>query len=201
MNTNVEVVENQLMTVPLRYRGLTFDNFKISNEKQKIICDLVEMFVDTFSERSQDGSSLIFSGNSGTGKTMLAMIIYQSLIQVNYSVCYESAYPFLEKLKINEWRLNFNYKNILEIYKKSSLLILDNLIEGIGFEDLSNREHQLLFSVIDERYNNKLSTILITNHNNENLTKIIGEACMGRILEKGITLNFGWDSYRQIKGN
>ncbi len=198
---DTQLLKAKLLDMPCRYRGLDFNDFNIDYEDQKIIRLVSEQFVDAFRANVESGVSMIFMGGRGTGKTLLSMIIYQQLMQMGYLVCYESMYLFLKNIKMSEWAIRFDDIKTRDFYNNASLLILDNVANfSEGKATFSDREKELLFSVIDERYNNKRSTIVISNHNRATLTSIIGESCMDRLLEKGVALSFTWDSYRNKQG-
>lgn len=200
MKNNIVVFKDKFQNIPPRYRGLSFDDFRVDNEDQKHIHRFAKYIISTFPEISQQGISIIFSGGVGTGKTMLAMIMMQELIRMDHEVCYESGYNFLNKLKEKAWHPRFTFQDALDYYKQFSLLIIDNFTKGAGLGcSVSSNEQQLLFELIEHRYQHKLNTILISNHNQEELTEIVGEALMSRIGEQGMTLTFNWDSYRKNK--
>jgi DNA replication protein DnaC len=196
MNT-FQVIQNEPLNIPLRYRDLHFDDFRIDNDEQKYIRYLAECFVSYFPKISQQGRSLIFHGAPGTGKTMLAMIMYQALIEQGHAVCYESAFLFFNHLEKKLLRADFILQDVLNYYQHFSLLIIDHLTDGAGLkETLTRNEQQMLFTIIDHRYQHCLSTMLISNHSKEELTEIIGGALMDRLSDDGLILTFNWDSYR-----
>jgi DNA replication protein DnaC len=50
---------------------------------------------------------------------------------------------------------------------------------------------------INQRYINRLCTLIISNHSQDELVERLGEPTVGRLTENGITLAFNWKSYRQ----
>lgn len=62
---------------------------------------------------------------------------------------------------MSECKDSFDNKSFdaLEYYSESDLLILDE----VGSYTLTAYDHQLLFTLIDTRYSNKLKTIFVTN--------------------------------------
>src|SRR5258708_7646994 len=132
----------------------------------------------------------VFTGGSYTGKTMLARIIQQALIRLNYSISYESGFNLLMRLHKNEWHPSYDNKMVIVDYRKYSLLIIDDVTAGAGFSNFSGTEKQLLFAVIDDRFQSLRSTLLITNHTIDELTSKLGDPLVNRFLSKGVVLEF-----------
>ena len=73
------------------------------------------------------------------------------------------------------------------------------MTEGFGGKDgqLAGWEKQMLFTLIDMRYLEKLCTTVISNRSKEEIIERIGERTTDRLSENGITLAFTWESYRK----
>lgn len=185
--------------IPIRYRNLALADYRCDYEEQRPIKGIIHRYLDSFHERLLSGNSLIFCGRPGTGKTMLAMIIYAELVKRRYQVKYESSLNFLRELKEKEFESIQGYERLLQLYSEFSLLIIDEVTEGVGKgSTLSDWERQQLFKLINRRYEKKLPSLVITNRTKAELSMILGEALLGRLSEDGIYLAFNWPSYRTI---
>ena len=186
-----------------------FDNFsldKYSNEinKEKYNSDIsprenIELikkiclkFIDNFDDPNE--KNLLFTGNTGLGKTFLSSCIAKEIIQKDKTVLYQTAPIMLDT--IIDYKFNKNtssdetYKNLFE----ADLLIIDDL----GTESLNNVKFTELFNIINTRLlnqNNKcLKTIISTNLSLPILNKTYGERIISRLIgDYNICRFFGED--------
>ena len=144
--------------------------------KSKCI-DFVENFDDT------NTHNLLFTGNTGLGKTFMSNCIANELIKKGKNVLYQTAPVLLETVidnKMNKYKNstqdNF-YKNVLE----ADLLIIDDL----GTECLNSMKLSELFTILNARLlnlNNKVTkTIISTNLSINNIFKSYEERIGSRI--------------------
>lgn len=138
-------------------------------------------FVENFD--NPDTNNLLFTGNTGLGKTFMSNCIANELIQKGKNVLYQTAPVLLETVidnKMNKYKTssqdNF-YKNVLE----ADLLIIDDL----GTECLNSMKLSELFTILNTRLlnlNNKVTkTIISTNLNINNIFKSYEERIGSRI--------------------
>ena len=138
-------------------------------------------FVENFD--NPDTHNLLFTGNTGLGKTFMSNCIANELIKKGKNVLYQTAPVLLETVidnKMNKYKTssqdNF-YKNVLE----ADLLIIDDL----GTECLNSMKLSELFTILNTRLlnlNNKVTkTIISTNLNINNIFKSYEERIGSRI--------------------
>lgn len=193
----LEIIEKQLNVIPNRFKEKTFEDFQLDYSEQARCKKIAQNFVKTFKARLEEGTCLKFLGLSGTGKTLLSFIIYQELAKNGFSVKYEASLQFLRQFQEREFESFSAYQAILSTYQKTQLLIIDEVSVGNGKSGYpSDWQKTHLYTLINQRYLNRLSTIVISNHTNEELIERIGEPTVGRLTENGITLGFNWKSYR-----
>jgi DNA replication protein DnaC len=85
-------------------------------------------------------------------------------------------------------------KQVMQRYTKPDLLVLDE----VGASSGSDHEKQILFEAMNERYNNVLPTVLISNLTQADITAYLGERIMDRMREGGgKLLRLDWESYRK----
>ena len=120
-------------------------------------------FVNNFEDLNQ--KNLLFTGNTGLGKTFMSNCIANELLKKGKTVLYQTAPVLLETIidtKMNKQKLNKVddfYKNVLEV----DLLIIDDL----GTECINSMKLSELFTIINTRLLNLNSkptkTIISTN--------------------------------------
>ena len=174
--------------IPPRFRTCTFDNYTITNDKQKNnVVKLRQYCFDFASETSYD---LVLYGAVGTGKTHLANAVANSLIGRGYTAVYSTLYSIMDRL------YEAGYEKQTEIAKfiEPDFLIIDEILPKLTDDTLLN-----LFKIIDLRYQAIRPTCLISNITIANLAEVLGERISDRVLSKVITLGFGWKTHRVQK--
>lgn len=194
----VERTEMFLKALPNRFYGKTGDDFHLDYPEQEQCKKIALNFVVTFHLRLKEGTCLKFLGHSGTGKTLLSLIMYQSIAKAGFSVKYESSLHFLRQFQEKEFESHLAYQNLLTSYLRIQFLIIDEVSVGVGKGGHpSDWQRSHLYTLINQRYINRLCTLIISNHNQAELIDRLGEPTVGRLSENGITLAFNWKSYRQ----
>lgn len=103
-----------------------------------------------------DAMNLIFLGGNGVGKSTIAQnLAYQAAIQ-GYSVLFTSAANMLNDLAAQDGDMAL--KRRFKYYAQPKLLVIDE----VGYLSYSNRHADLLFEIVNRRYE-KVSTIVTTN--------------------------------------
>lgn len=193
-----EQLARALQKVPQLFLGKTFADFNIDCPEQSTVKNIVMRYVSTFPARMASGQGLIFEGTSGTGKTLLALIVYQALAKAGFTVHYEPSLRFLRHLRDKSFESYAAFQQLLTTYERCQLLMLDEVTEGIvKGGDLTAWEKEMLFALIDSRYQKKLCTLVMTNCHQSLFLDRLGNRITSRLREKSIFLAFNWDSYRQ----
>lgn len=129
----------------------------ILNIKEKAI-----EFIDNFD--NPEYKNLLFTGNSGLGKTFMTNCIAREILKKGKTVLYQTAPVLLENV-IN-YKMSKNKDNLFNFYNsvlESDLLIIDDL----GTESQNSMKLSELFTIINTRLlnqNNKITkTIISTN--------------------------------------
>lgn len=193
-----ECIERAIQKIPMRFRNKSFHDYVVENPGQIRIKNLARRYVDTFKERLIDGSCLILNGKPGTGKTLLSLLIYQELAKKGFNVRYESSLEFISELLNLKFKSETVYQNYINAFENIHFLIIDEVTESVNKGGMpSETEKQALFQIINKRYEKNLCTLVITNRNHEELVNRLGVPMVDRLSEKGISMAFDWNSYRQ----
>lgn len=179
--------------VPLRFKGANFESFVAENAQQQRAKEICERYCDEFGGKIQDtGGGLIFCGKPGTGKTHLAISIGRELSALGQRVEYANLAGIVRKVR-SSWGKEDSHENyVISHYQRYDLLIIDE----IGVQAGSDNERNIIFEIVNGRYENVLPTIIISNRDLQEVSALISERSVDRITEGGAVIPFGWKSYR-----
>lgn len=183
--------------VPHRFKNCTMEGYVTGNHQGKIHAQkVVQNFVDKFEICKQKGTSLVFCGKPGTGKTHLACSIVLDLAKKGFSTLYTVEYRLLRAIKETWNKGAMHDENIvMKKFISPALLIIDEVGVTFGTES----ERVLLYQIINGRYEQSLPMIIIGNLTESELKDHIGERAFDRLQEaEGCTVAFDWESYRVV---
>ena len=152
--------------IPVAYYDASIENFKwdIYRDQQGRPIDItrhknfVMSFINNFEKWQEKGIGFyIYSKTRGTGKTFLASCICNSLIaKYKISTKFVSASELINISKSG----NPNEKNPIDVLCECKVLVLDDIGQKTTGEEWMN---DLLFKIIDSRYQNRLVTLFTSN--------------------------------------
>ena len=111
--------------------------------------------------------NLLFSGNTGLGKTFLSACIARSVADQGYSVVYESAGHLFAALEKARFEANEENRRAAAKYTECDLLIVDDL----GTELPGQFVTAALYSLINDRLLTGKPTIISTNLNSDEIAR------------------------------
>jgi DNA replication protein DnaC len=146
------------------------------------------------------GTSAIFIGNPGVGKTFLAKIIAWRACQANQRVLFTTAMDMLNHLLASQ--VDHSLVRKLKLYTEPTLLVCDEL----GYLSLDQQTSNLFYQVISTRHSHKRSTIITTNTafsewGNILYNTTIATAIADRLVENSEIFLLGGDSLRKANKN
>ncbi len=158
-----------------KYRFNISPRENISNIQKKCMA-----FTENFDNKNT--KNLLFSGNTGLGKTFMTNCIANELIKKGKTVLYQTAPVLIDSIIDYKMAKNKNYnENILKSALEVDLLIIDDL----GTESLNSMKLSELFTIINTRIlnlNNKSTkTIISTNLNIKDIFRNYEERIGSRI--------------------
>lgn len=184
-----------------RFQQRTFPNFKCDTPGRKKCYDIAKEYADNFPIHRAKGDGLYIEGTNGTGKTHLAAAIALQLIEQGIPVICKTSSDLLMDIRRSYDDSSMNEAQILDIYKRVDLLIIDDL----GKEQCSDWSMSTLYSILNDRYEDMKPTIVTTNYNTDALaaaltpkgfdgTKIT--AIISRLREVSRVMTMAWDDAR-----
>ena len=144
-----------------------------------------------------DQKNLLFTGNTGLGKTFLTNAIAKSAIENTNSVIYQTAPIFMDKIieyKFSSDATGFNKEQYQKIFDVD-LLIIDDL----GTETMTNNKFTELFNIINTRLLNNKKILISTNLTLNQLFNRYDERLMSRIIGEFIICKFIGEDIRLKK--
>jgi len=136
----------------------------------------------------------VFIGSNGIGKTTIAKNIAHQAVLNGYSVLFITAAQMLNDLAAID--SDSTLKRRLKYYAQPQLLVIDEL----GYLSYSNRHADLLFEIINRRYEVK-STLVTTNRPFDEWNDVFPNAAcvvslVDRLIHHSEIVVFEGDSYR-----
>lgn len=183
----------QTATIPAKYVG---QSFKAGTDEQRVVVRTVQQFRD-FILREPSWAALILVGITGTGKTLLACQLGQSLIaKASRSLRYITAAGMISEIQASYGREGKSEEGEIMRFAQYDVLILDE-IDAIRNTDNANL---LLTEIINRRYNEAKPVIVISNQPFDNLAKYVGERVHSRLYENAFVCDFRWADARRAGG-
>jgi DNA replication protein DnaC len=195
--TELELIERERRTVERRIKQAkfpavksldSFDFLAIPSLNKLLVIELAR------SEYIERLENVIALGNSGTGKTHIALGLGLAACQRGMTVGFTTAAALVHELmEASDEKRLLRFQKQLAKYK---LLIIDEL----GFVPLSKTGAELLFEVFSQRYE-RGSTMVTSNLPFEEWTEVLGSdrltgALLDRLTHHVHLLEMNGDSYR-----
>lgn len=184
-----------------RFQQRTFPNFRTDTPGRRHSYQIAKEYADNFAYHRARGDGLYIEGTNGTGKTHLAAAIALQLIGEGIPVICKTSSDLLMDIKKAFDRPEVRESEVLDVYKKAELLIIDDL----GKEQCSDWSMSTLYSILNDRYEDMRPTIVTTNYNADSLiealtpkgfdnTKIM--AIISRLRETSTVMTMAWEDAR-----
>jgi DNA replication protein DnaC len=173
-----------------------FADFSASTDRQKRALSITSKFAESFIANQESGNSLILAGKPGTGKTHLAAAVLNAVCDAGIRGYFISAAKAIRLVKDTYRRdSERSEQQALDSLIEQPLLILDEVGVQVG----SEHEKMLMFEIINERYQWRMSTILISNLYVKEISDFLGDRVVDRFRENGAVVAFDWESHRGKK--
>lgn len=146
--------------IPPRYRGVSFDRPPVSDMPSTVV-QRIKRFIRNLDENLSQGRGMWFTGDIGTGKTTLAMLISKTALENGHSVAIYSMPKLLARI-----RRTFDSQPGTDSYAEffEKLTAVDLLhIDDVGAERQTEWVLEQFYSIVNERYEAQRSIIFTTN--------------------------------------
>jgi DNA replication protein DnaC len=182
--------------VPLKYASITIAQYKVRTKEEEKILQKIGKYQDELISNYLTGKNLLLMGNYGTAKSFFMSAL------CNYC--------------IREKILNVKYINIVDLvnevnstYEEGSLKTKEQVInryasyDFLFLDDIDKKENpsdatkEIMYNIINTRYDNILPTVISSNNSLEALDiNYYGEAVISRLGEKSEKVYFNSENER-----
>ena len=190
--------------IPKRYREVSLDReplISIERVNQSVVRE-VRQYVRTVAERLDTGQGIWFTGDVGTGKTTLAMLISRAAMEADRTVAIYSL-PRLLALLRDTYQDDARY-SLNELIDRLSAVDLLH-VDDVGAEQTSAWVLEQLYTIVNTRYEDgkaiMVTTNLITPEGDGALVEQIGQRTVSRLYEicGDPKPMFGEDQRREVR--
>lgn len=180
--------------IPERFQDRTLSSYRATTQDQKYALQFAQRYAKGFDDVLRTGRCALFLGRPGTGKTHLAIGIALSIMERGHSALFVTAQRAIRRVK-DTWRRG---SDETETQAVAALVYPDLLIlDEIGVQHGSDTEKLILFDVLNERYEQRKPTVLLSNLPIDEVKLYLGERIFDRIREDGGEyVAFTWESHR-----
>lgn len=144
---------------------------------------------------NEKAGNLLFSGDTGLGKTFLSACIARTVADRGYSVVYESASHMFTKMERAKFNGDEDAREEVRKYTQCDLMIVDDL----GTEMAGQFVTAALYSLINDRLLAGKATIISTNLNTEGINQRYSPQIASRLRGSFLRVAFLGDDIRVKK--
>ncbi|WP_210491547.1 ATP-binding protein [Patulibacter sp. SYSU D01012] len=163
--------------IPREYQDASFDHTNINGLPRAAVRQ-VRRYVETLDERLGAGDGLWISGSIGTGKTWLAMLVARYAIERGQAVAVYSVPRLLSEIRRTYDGEGRTTLELLDQLTSVTLLVLDD----VGTERTNPWVLEQLYSIINERWQERRAIVLTTNLDPEQMREQLGERAVSRLV-------------------
>ncbi|MGB7587395.1 MAG: ATP-binding protein [Solirubrobacterales bacterium] len=177
--------------IPARYRGVSFDRPPVSDIARDMttrhVVSAIEAFTGELDQNLSGGKGLWLMGNTGTGKTTLAMLVAKTALAAGKTV----AIYFTPKL-LTQIRQTYQATESEDAYDAffRRLTSVDLLyIDDLGSERRTDWVVEQLYALVNERYESERSMLVTSNaerdvhEGQQRLEEQVGARTVSRLIE------------------
>ncbi|MDX1466237.1 MAG: ATP-binding protein [Halomonas sp.] len=180
--------------LPPRFATKAFDTYRADTPEQQRVLRICREYADGFQAHYDSGLNLLMLGSPGTGKTHLAVAILRDVIERHkVTGVYTSAARMFRRIKSTFGSSEESETQAIEAYTTPALLVLDEI--GVSYG--SDAELNYLFDIMNERYEQCLPTIIVSNIQPDEMGAWLGDRVVDRLRESSRMMLFNWDSARR----
>ena len=176
-----------------RFRSRSFATFQ-ETPATKAAVTACKRFCDEV-KNNPKAQGLMLMGGYGTGKTHLAVAILRETAEAGIPGMFVVVPDLLGKMRASFDRKDGKADELVTTAKNAPLLVLDDL----GAENTRSWVVELVYVLINHRYEHMLPTVITTNCGGRELEATFGRRIVSRLAEMTVPVNIRAEDYR-MKG-
>jgi DNA replication protein DnaC len=166
--------------IPAKYRGVSFERPPVT-EIEPMVVRVVRSFTEDLAANLDSGRGLWLMGDTGTGKTTLAMLVSKTALSAGHSVAIYSLPKLLARIR-RTYDAEAGQDSYLALFEQLTSVDLLH-IDDLGAEKRSDWVLEQLYALINERYETQRSILVTTNLDEAALEEQIGPRTVSRLVE------------------
>ena len=173
-----------------RFCSRCFATFRATPATKPAV-DLCKRFCAAI-KRDPKVPGLLLKGSYGTGKTHLAVSILRETAEAGIPGMFVVVPDLIAKMLASFDAKDGKAGDLVETAKSVPLLVLDDL----GAENPKPWVVELVYVLINHRYEHMLPTIITTNYDGKQLDAVFGRRIVSRLAEMTVPVNIRAEDYR-----
>jgi DNA replication protein DnaC len=166
--------------IPAKYRGVSFERPPVT-EIEPMVVRVVRAFTEDMEANLDAGKGLWLMGDTGTGKTTLAMLVSKGALAAGRSVAIYSLPKLLARIR-RTYDADPGEASYLALFEQLTSVDLLH-IDDLGAEKRSDWVLEQLYALVNERYEAQHSILVTTNLDEAALEEQIGPRTVSRLVE------------------
>jgi DNA replication protein DnaC len=146
-----------------------------------MVVRVIRSYVEDLEANLGCGRGLWLMGDTGTGKTTLAMLVSKSALEAGRSVAIYSLPKLLARIR-RTYDSEPGQDNFLQFFERLTSVDLLH-IDDLGAEKSSDWVLEQLYALVNERYEAQRSIVVTTNLDEASLEEQIGSRTVSRLVE------------------
>jgi DNA replication protein DnaC len=171
--------------IPAKYRGVSFDRPPVTEMSRDLrtrtIVEEIRSFTESIDAKLNAGEGICIQGDTGTGKTTLAMLVSKQALASGRTVAIYSLPKLLARIR-RTYDAEPGQDSYLALFEQLTSVDLLH-IDDLGAEKSSDWVLEQLYALINERYETQRSMLVTTNLEEPQLEQQIGERTVSRLVE------------------
>jgi len=166
--------------IPARYRGVSFDRPPVTTI-DSVVVNAIRDWIDDLDRNLEQGRGIWLMGDTGTGKTSLAMLVSKEILSRGRTAAIYSLPKLLGRIRstYDSEPGDESYADFFERLCEVDMLHLEDL----GTEKRTEWVLEQLYALINERYERQKSVMVTTNYDQSELEQQLGDRIVSRLVE------------------
>lgn len=180
--------------IPAKFLDANFSHFTCfkEQEKQEKALEIAMSYSTKLIENSENPSIYLINGGTGTGKTLLASALANS-VKTKKTVLFANHGYLIDSIK-DKYNRGSSHTEMQMLHAAFNVDLL--IVDELGAESSSATDAELFFKIINHRHSNYRPVVMMSNLDDEPMFEVLGQRITDRIRENGYWRKFTWSSYR-----